>query len=86
MSSPFAKVEVQHQVLDPVSRESHAFREQWTKDNPDIVCFLHAVRVELLMQYVMRRIASSLKPKPNRSTTGSALSLGTTPATHTPMG
>ena len=50
MSSPFAKVEVQHQVLDPVSRESHAFREQWTKDNPDIVCFLHAVRVELLMQ------------------------------------
>ena len=28
MSSPFVKVEVQHQVLDPVSRESHACREQ----------------------------------------------------------
>ena len=49
MSSPFATVDVQHPVLDPVSRESHALREQWTKDNPDIVCFLHAVRVELLM-------------------------------------
>ena len=47
-----------------MSRENHAKREQWTKDNPDIVVFMHALRVELLVNYVMRRIVPETEAEP----------------------
>ena len=56
--------EPRHPALDPVSRENHAKREQWTKDNPDIVVFMHALRVELLVNYVMRRIVPETEAEP----------------------
>ena len=64
LSAPTDSEKAQHAVLDPISRESHARREQWTKDNPDIVCFMHALRVELLVQYVMRRIVPETEAEP----------------------
>ena len=38
------------------SRESHNSRCAWVKGNPDIAAFMHALRVELLVHYVMSRI------------------------------
>jgi len=53
-----------HPALDSFSRESHALREQWTKNNPDIVAFMHALRVELIVHYVMRRIVPETEAEP----------------------
>ena len=53
-----------HPALDSLSRESHALREQWTKNNPDIVAFMHALRVELNVQYVMRRMVPETEAEP----------------------
>ena len=39
--------------LDPVSREAMSKRCNWVLNNPDIVVMLHAIRVELLVRYVM---------------------------------
>mgnify|MGYP003319568729 FL=1 len=47
-----------------MDRDSHALREQWTKDNPEIAVFMHALRVELLVQYVMRRIVPETEAEP----------------------
>ena len=43
---------------DPASRDSLNSRCTWVKDNPDIAAFMHALRVELLVHYVMRRIVA----------------------------
>ena len=64
LTSPNPPVGSVHAALDPVGRDSHALREQWTKDNPDIVVFMHALRVELLGQYVMRRIVPETEAEP----------------------
>ena len=45
-------------TCDPESRDSHHSRCTWVKDNPDIAAFLHALRVELLVHYLMRRIVA----------------------------
>ena len=39
---------------DPKDRNSHNSRCTWVKANPDIAAFMHALRVELLVHYVMR--------------------------------
>ena len=39
--------------LDPVSRDAMSKRCNWVLNNPDIVVTLHAIRVELLVKYVM---------------------------------
>ena len=41
---------------DPRDRASHDSRCTWVKDNPDIAVFMHALRVELLVHYVMRHV------------------------------
>ena len=40
----------------PTDRKAMEQRWRWCLDNPDIVCFLHAVRVELLVRMVMPTI------------------------------
>jgi hypothetical protein len=42
--------------LDPISRDAMTARCSWVVNNPDIVVTLHAIRVELLLHYVMRNI------------------------------
>ena len=39
--------------LDPVSKDAMSKRCNWVLNNPDIVVMLHAIRVELLVKYVM---------------------------------
>ena len=39
--------------LDPVSSDAMTKRCNWVLNNPDIVVMLHAIRVELLVKYVM---------------------------------
>ena len=47
---------VPHPVLDPASRDVHAGREAWSKDHADIVVFIHALKVELTVQHIMRLV------------------------------
>ena len=54
----------QHPVLDSVSRDAHAGREQWSKDNPGIVVFMHALKVELLVKNVMQLVVPSSDLEP----------------------
>ena len=42
--------------LDPVSPEAATARCVWALDNPDLVVMLHALRVELIVNYVMRHV------------------------------
>ena len=42
--------------LHPSSREAHAARCTWTLNNPDIVTFIHALRIEIIVKYVMAHI------------------------------
>ncbi len=42
--------------LDPVSRDAMNERCAWVLNNPDIVATLHAIRVEVLVNYVMSEI------------------------------
>ena len=46
---------------DPGSRSR---RMRWCHDNPDLVCFLHALRVELLVRLVMPAIVPSSPSQP----------------------
>ena len=39
--------------LDALERESRDLRFRWSLDNPDILCQLHAIRVELIIRMVM---------------------------------
>ena len=39
-------------------------REEWTKTHPDIVVFMHALRVEMIVQYVMRHIVPETEAEP----------------------
>ena len=39
--------------LDPVSSDAMSKRCNWVLSNPDVVVMLHAIRVELLVRYVM---------------------------------
>ena len=50
--------------LDPTSATAKRLRFQWCLDNPDIVCFLHAVRVELLIRMVMPAILPNTWERP----------------------
>ena len=42
--------------LHPTHKDSKAARFDWALNNPDIVCILHAIRVELLVRMVMPAI------------------------------
>ena len=42
--------------LDSVSRDAMNARCSWVPNNPDIVVTLHAIRVEILINYVMREV------------------------------
>ena len=42
--------------LDPVRRDAMGKRCNWVLNNPDIVVTLHAIRVELLIKYVMAHV------------------------------
>ena len=42
--------------LDPLSGAAMAQRCEWVLNNPDIVVMLHAIRVEIMVQYVMKHI------------------------------
>ena len=55
---------VPHPVLDPVSRDVHAGREAWSKDHADIVVFMHAVKVELTVQHIMRLVVHETDHEP----------------------
>jgi len=44
--------------------ESKRMRVQWCYDNPDLVCFLHALRVELLVRMVMPTIVPTSAEQP----------------------
>ena len=53
---PCADDVVHVDCLDSVSREAMGVRCDWVVNNPDIVVTLHAIRVDLMLQYVMRHI------------------------------
>ena len=55
---------VPHPVLDPVSRDVHAGREAWSKDHADIVLFMHALKVELTVQHIMRLVVHETDHEP----------------------
>ena len=42
--------------LDPLSGAAMAQRCEWVLNNPDIVVMLHAIRVEIMVEYVMKHI------------------------------
>ena len=50
--------------LHPTSKASRQLRFQWSLDNPDIVCYLHALRVELLVHLVMPAIVPTSRVAP----------------------
>ena len=50
--------------LDPIARDAMTARCSWVLDNPDIVVLLHAIRVELLVNYVMRDIVPTEEDDP----------------------
>ena len=61
--------------LDPVSKEAMSKRCNWVLNNPDIVVMLHAIRVELLVRYVMPYIVTPDEANPFQlSSTGCASS------------
>ena len=53
-----------HPVLDPASRDVHAGREAWSKDHADIVVFMHALKVELTVQHIMRLVVHETHHEP----------------------
>ena len=42
--------------LDPLSGDAMAQRCEWVLNNPDIVVMMHAIRVEIMVHYVMMNI------------------------------
>ena len=56
--------QVPHPVLDPASRDVHAGREAWSKDHADIVVFMHALKVELTVQHIMRLVVHETDHEP----------------------
>ena len=50
--------------LDAISRASKDMRFRWSLDNPDIVCQLHAIRVELIIRMVMPAVVPPTRKFP----------------------
>jgi len=50
--------------LDAISRASKDMRFRWSLDNPDIVCQLHVIRVELIIRMVMPAVVPPTRKFP----------------------
>ena len=50
--------------LDPVGKEAMEKRCNWVLNNPDIVVMLHVLRVEIIVNYVMRHVVPPSEEKP----------------------
>ena len=53
-----------HQCLDSNDRDAMTMRCNWVLDNPDIVVTLHAIRVELIVRYVVSHIVPPEETEP----------------------
>ena len=50
--------------LDPVAKDAMEKRCNWVLKNPDIVVMLHVIRVEIIVNYVMKNIVPPNEAKP----------------------
>ena len=52
------------ECLDPVTRTAASTRVGWVLNNPDIVVTLHAIRVEVVMHYVLQKVVPPEEEQP----------------------